>query len=217
MGEPDAFVIFGAQLTQIVLSVDRFEELRPTIEQLVAENPGLPTFQAVLANGLALSGRIDEARPLVAAARDRRFPYPHDLTWLTTMWLWADAIAYVGDVEAAKILYARLLPFAGHLPGTTATFSNPIDGCLGQLARLCGDFSASVAHLNRALDLAETSGWPALRAYERNRLAETLLTRRAGDDVERANLLLDEAGSIASSTGTQAEVRIGREIRARLG
>jgi Trm5-related predicted tRNA methylase len=56
-----------------------------------------------------------------------------------------------------------------------------------------------------------------MRAYERNRLAETLLRRREGDDVERANRLLDEAEAIAVSTGTQAEVRVAAEIRARQG
>jgi len=217
IGEPDAFVIYGAQLCQILLTVDRFEELRPALEQLVAENPGLPAFRAVLGQGLSYSGDNDAASALLATARDARFPDPHDLPWLTSMWLWGETAAQTGDVEAARILYERLLPFADHVPETTATFSHPVHGALGQLARVVGDFAASVAHLERALDLAETCGWPHMRAYERNRLAETLLRRREGDDVERANRLLDEAEAIAVSTGTQAEVRVAAEIRARQG
>ncbi len=64
-GQPDAFILFGANLVTINLQRGTLHGMVPMFEQYVADNPGLPVFAAVLAAAHADGDRLEDARQSV--------------------------------------------------------------------------------------------------------------------------------------------------------
>ena len=72
-GQPDAMAIFGAALVQIRWLQGRVGELVDLIAQAVEDNPTLPGFRILHAQGLFQAGREDEAAALLREAAADRF------------------------------------------------------------------------------------------------------------------------------------------------
>ena len=65
--QPDALSFFTSQLTNIRYEQGRLAELQPLIAQVVADNPGIPAFRAVLALACCEGDLDDEARRILTA------------------------------------------------------------------------------------------------------------------------------------------------------
>ena len=115
-GQPDAAVIFGAQLMVVSLQRGTMGELVPLIEQMVADNPGAPGLRRrCLAMAHAEADRTEDARRLLEEFAAADFDLPMDQVWLTGMVCYADAAIECRDPKYAGPLFDRLAPWADQL------------------------------------------------------------------------------------------------------
>ena len=114
--QPDALSFFTSQLTNIRYEQGRLAELQPLIAQVVADNPGIPAFRAVLALACCEGDLDDEARRLLAHETSTEFgELPPDVTWLPGLAIYAEVAAHLQDRAAAEVLYGLLAPWAGQV------------------------------------------------------------------------------------------------------
>jgi tetratricopeptide (TPR) repeat protein len=212
-GQPDALAIFGANLAGIRLHQGRLEEILPLIAQAVADNPGLPGFQAAYPLMLCECGRFDEARALFDAARDADFhSSAHDYLWLSMTVLWADTAAWLGDTSAARLLYERLAPFEGQGITTSSTFLGTVGLYLARLAAVLGREEDAQHHFERADAQLRALGAPFWHARNQVDWAGLLVARAHDGDVDAARVLLAEATSTAATYGCGAIERRATEL-----
>nr|MBA2607679.1 AAA family ATPase [Actinomycetota bacterium] len=211
-GQPDAIVVFGAGLAGIRLHQGRLDEILPLIEQVAADNPGLPGFQAAYAMMLCECGRGDEARPVLQAALAADFNRDaYDYVWLTTTTLWADAAASVKDAAAAAVLFDRLAPFEAQGVVSGATFSGTVGMYLARLAVVLGRDREAAELFERADVQLRALEAPYLRA--RNQLEWARLLSTKGDEQRRqARYLSTEALNAAVRCGCSAVERGATEL-----
>ncbi len=199
-GQPDAFVIYGANLINIRFHQDRLDEILPLIAQSAEDNPGLPTFRAALAMALCECGRPDEARPILAAAAAEDFHLDaYDYVWLTTTTLWAETAASLRDVDASAVLFERLSPYEAQGVTTGASFSGMVGSYLARLAAALGRHQEALDLFRRADERLEAIGSPFWRARNQVQWAEMLLAIDADDGHLQAKALLTEALAIAAT------------------
>jgi hypothetical protein len=111
--EPDAMMLFGADLSHVRLFQGRLGELVEQIVQLVGAQDSLPAWRAATALALIESGRADEARELARVEDFNSLPW--DDTWSTTMFFWANVCSRLRVLDRAGELYELLAPFSGQL------------------------------------------------------------------------------------------------------
>lgn len=129
----------------------------------------------------------------------------------------------VGEPAAVQALYDALLPYQGRLVvwAGAATITGPIDDYLGRLAIRSGRLEQGVAHLDRAVALAERIGalpWLAqalaARGHALSVRAEGREGARSSDDLSRARSIaerLDLAGVLAALGPRADEWRLTRD------
>lgn len=209
-GQPDLMVYFGSQLMAIRLVQNRGAELVPLLEQAIADNPGLPVYQSVLALCLARDGRHDEGAERFAPLRDAGFPFQEDVVWLTGHVVAAEAAAELGDREAAAVLYQRLLPFASLVACTRASCQGSTSYYLGRLAEVLG-LPETEAHLRTALEVSQRLGSPYDIARTEIALARAVRDRAPEEAQQRAEhaLTLGQRHGMALVTERAHEVLTG--------
>jgi tetratricopeptide (TPR) repeat protein len=201
-GQPDAFALFGAHLAGIRWQQGRIDELLPLIAEAAADNPGLPGFQAAYALMLCECDRADEARPLLEVARQADFHHAaYDWTWLTTTCIWADAVAWLGDVPAAEVLYDRLAPYEAQGVTSGATFTGTVAMYLARLAAVLGRHDDALAHFERADHQLRALRAPFAQARNQVEWARLLSSTRTANDRRHARELLAEATATAATHG----------------
>jgi tetratricopeptide (TPR) repeat protein len=201
-GQPDALMIYGAQLACIAAETAREEEVVELIEQSMADNPGLPTFASGLASVYNRIGREDEARQLLAEQRKAGFDrVPRDVTWLTTLGYYARAIAEAGDRESARGLYEVMLPVSGLVCVNAAVGAHSVDNCLGMLAVTMGDHERADEHFAAATELEQAAGLLPSLALTRLWWARSLLARGGAEHEPRARSLLEESARVCREHG----------------
>lgn len=132
----------------------RFDELVPVARAFADQHPMLPVWRVGVADSLAQSGQLDEARREfeVLAAGDFAEP-PRDWNWLLAMALLAEVCCVIEDRPRAALLYERLLPFANRnvtaVPGLAGI--GVASRQLGQLAALLGRDREAAAHFEHAI------------------------------------------------------------------
>ncbi len=205
--QPDVLVYYGGLLMQIRLMQGRGPELLPLLEQAVADNPGLPVFQLVMAACLALDDRPDEAREVFRRVRDTDFAFLDDVVWLTSNVMAAEAAFLIGDREAAEILYERLEPHSTLVACTRANCQGAAGYYVGLLATLLDRPADAQAHLESALEINTELGSP----YDIARTQVALARVVKDEDAPRAQSLGRFALSLAEEHGMG---RVAEEARA---
>ncbi|MGI8633758.1 MAG: ATP-binding protein [Solirubrobacterales bacterium] len=212
-GQPDALALFGANLAGIRWHQGRLDEILPLIAQAAADNPGLPAFQAAHAMMLCECGRADEARPLLEAARDADFHHAaYDYVWLTTTTVWADTVAWLGDISASGILYERLSPFEAQGVTSGSTFNGTVGMYLARLATVLGRHDDAAGLFERADAALRALRAPFWQARNQVEWARLLRTRGTDTDLRRARELLAEATTTAATYGCGAVERRANEL-----
>ena len=162
---------FGAQLVALRAEEDRLPELLPMLEELVAEQPEVGGWRAVLVGALAAAGHADAARREFDRLAPENFAaLPHDFTWTAAMTTLTCGIARTGDAVRARLAYDALGPYAGRMSWTGNCTVGPIDAALGEAALTLGDEARAGAHFRRALEVAERLGAPRMALRARSRL-----------------------------------------------
>jgi DNA-binding SARP family transcriptional activator len=132
--------LFG-QLFGLRLVDGRVGELRPALEQLVADQPGVPAWNAALALGLV---QADPPRAVATARRVLEL-VQEDFSWLVAHLVGARAAALVVRAGAADddgLLEAyrrRLAPWSGRISWQGTCSYGPVDTTLALLAAAAGD------------------------------------------------------------------------------
>jgi DNA-binding SARP family transcriptional activator len=205
IGQPDAFNYYATQISHARWQQGRLAEIVELIEQGMADNPGIPSYQGALARAYCQAGRPDDAGALIASATGQRFSnLPEDLLWTYGMVTFAEAVMQIGHVEAAAILFEKLAPYEDQVCFVGTTCEGPIAHYLGGLAMVLGQPDNARRHLQRSSEFANLAESPffASRAYiERGRLEARL------GAVDSARHLLELGHALANNGGFAGEVR----------
>ena len=97
---------------------------------------------------------------------------PMNVNWITSSEL-AEAVADLGDRDAAEALYRRLEPFADRFPviARGVTTEHVVDHTLGRLAAVLGRYDEGVERLRRAIARSEAAEDPVRAAISTFHLA----------------------------------------------
>lgn len=187
----------------------RVAEIEDFVRTSVHDFPWYPVHRAALACLLADVGREREAQQVLDEIAHGDFSLLHrDNMWLLGMALASDASAQLHDVEAARVLYDQLLPFAGrHAVAWAEGSVGALDRYLGLLAASLDRPDDAVRHLEAAIELNDAMGARPWSAHCQADCGRVLLARDAPGDRDRANDLLAAAHSTAEELGMQALVR----------
>ncbi len=200
-GQPDAFIIFGAQTIMVNLWRGTLDALVPLIEQAIADNPGLPVFVAALALAHAEAGRTEATRALLEGFSSINFDLPLDATWLTGMIAYADAAVECRDPHFAEPVLDRLAPFADQWLYTDVATSGPISRTVGDLLTVVGRHEEAEAQFAHSAASSERAGAKFFAARTDLSWGRLLVERRGSGDGERARVLLTRARHAAEANG----------------
>src|SRR5262249_49785933 len=145
--QPDDVGVFsGVQFYALLRLQGRFDELLPLARAFAEQFPTLPIWRVGAADLYAQRGREAGARAECGhlAAADFAEP-PMDWNWLLAMALLSEVCAFLGDERRARVLYDRLLPYAGQ--NVTAV---PGLACIGSLSYQLGLLSGVMRRWDEA-------------------------------------------------------------------
>jgi tetratricopeptide (TPR) repeat protein len=206
--QPDALSFFTSQLTNIRYEQGRLAELQPLIAQVVADNPGIPAFRAVLALACCEGDLDDEARRLLAHETSTRFSeLPPDVTWLPGLAIYAEVAAHLQDAAAAEVLYGLLAPWSGQVVYSGISAWGCVDHHLGAVAAVIGRYAEAEEHLRAAAERNAALRAPIWVARTELATARLLLLRDGPGDRERGRALLERAASAAQRLGSATLAR----------
>jgi hypothetical protein len=141
------------------------------VEDKIAHSPAGIAYRGSYAWILAGRGETERARRELETAMT--LPHPFDANWLSMQAECAEACVLLGDVAYGKVVYERLLPYAGR-PVTAAravcTFG-AVDRPLGGLAAVLGRPSDAVRHLEDAIRVNDALGAVVWRELSERHLA----------------------------------------------
>lgn len=194
-GDPDARIVWAAQLSIIRWMQGRVKEVEPILLQARQSNPEQVVWAAAVAwlwvkqgRRNAAAGLLDTLPPVSSLERDRN--------WLAAIALLAESAAELGPRELVERLRAELLPFADRLVtiGLGVTCWGTAARPLALLARRLGDGDAAVGHYRDAIDTCSRIGAQVWLAECQMELAGLLLERGERDEAVR---LIGEADAAA--------------------
>jgi tetratricopeptide (TPR) repeat protein len=206
--QPDALSFFTSQLTNIRYEQGRLAELQPLIAQVVADNPGIPAFRAVLALACCEGDLDDEARRLLAYESSTAFSeLPRDVTWLPGLAIYAEVAAHLQEGAAGEVLYDLLAPWAGQVVYSGISAWGSVDHHLGAVAGVIGRYAEAEEHLRQAAELNVALRAPIWVARTELATARLLLARDGLQDRERGRALLERAAAAAQRLGSATLAR----------
>ena len=200
-GQPDAFIVFGAQIIMVNLWRGTLSALVPLIEQAIADNPGLPVFNAALALAHAEADRTEETRRLLEGFAGMNFELPLDATWLTGMIAYADAAIECRDPVFAGPLLEQLSPFSDQWLYTDVVTSGPVSRSLGDLSVILGRYDEADAYFTHSAASSERAGAKFFAARTDLSWGRMLAERQAPGDADKARHLLTNAHAVAAANG----------------
>ena len=200
-GQPDAAVFYGAQVTMVSWQRGTMVELIPLIEEIVAENPGIPAFRGTLARAHVEGEQFDDARHLLAEFAAADFDLTFDVVWHTGMTLYAEAAIECRDQKYAAPLFVRLAPWTDQWPCTAITAEGPVSHYLGGLATVLGRYDEADAYFAKSAVMSDRVGAKFFAARTDLSWGRMLLERKAPGDIEKARDLLTKAYAVAAANG----------------
>jgi class 3 adenylate cyclase/tetratricopeptide (TPR) repeat protein len=200
--EPDTAAYFGAHLAEVSWQRGNLSELLPMIEQLVADNPGLPGTAAIVALALVEGDRNNEATQLLEKFAVTGFELPWDPIWLSSTIEYAEAAIMCRDPRYAEPLFERLAPWASQMSTSGGGGADgPVSHYLGGLATVLGRYDEADAYFAQAAAFNERAGAKFFAARTNLSWGKMLVERSATGDIEKARELLTRAQTVAASQG----------------
>ncbi len=187
-GEPDAIVIFGAQMIMVSLWRGTLGNLVPLIEQAIANNPRLPVFVAAMALAHSEGDRHEDALALLRAFGRSGFDLPMDATWLTGMIAYADAAIDCLDTETAGPMFEQLAPFSNQWHYSDISTAGPISRTLGGLATVLGRYEEAYSYFAHAAASSERANAKFFAARTDLYWGKMLIARHGRGDDARAEV-----------------------------
>jgi DNA-binding SARP family transcriptional activator len=202
-GQPDAELIYGAQLMIVMLQRGRLGELIPLMDQWTAVTPDidLGVVNGLRAHAHAEGDRVAEARECLAEFERSGFDLPVDGAWFTGMAGYAEAAIECGDPTFARPLFDRLEPWADQMSYTGSTVDGPVSHFLGGLSAVLGEYDDANSYFARSIAFSEGIGAKYFAARTEWRWGNMLVDRGSSGDVDRARALLTHAHEVAAAYG----------------
>jgi len=210
-GQPDAAVVFGAQLTALRGNQGRTGELAEVMQANVDAMPHMPVWRALLARLYAETDQLEQAREQVDILRANGLDQPRNWSWPTYISALSEAVRDLNDRAAAAVLYELLRSVtrqvqvtAGMLvcAGSYALFGAMLAACLGR-------WDDAERHFADALAMNERLGARPYVVRTRRAWASMLLDRndpsRTGD-AARARELIAAGRAEAEALGMAREI-----------
>jgi ATP/maltotriose-dependent transcriptional regulator MalT len=220
-GQLDARIFFSVAFAALRLEQGRAGELAETLSELALRNPRSPVCRALAAVAQWEAGRTDEARFVLSEeAADDFSAVIGEVPWLTTLCLFAQLAAGLGELVHARALAERLAPFARQCP--TLAHGGVILGStshyLGLLATTLGRYDEAQDHFATASAIHDRLAAPAWQARTDLECARMLAMRRRRGDLDRAYALRDAARARFAALGLaiwseRSEPLVGRSHR----
>ena len=199
MNEPDAFMLFSAQMIGLRWEQGRSGEIVELVLQGQRENPNISGFKPATALVLCDLGRHDEARALLdEAAREGFGSVPRDNVWSTTLSLWSQVVYELGAREYARDLYDLFLPLRHMNVWNGAIAYNTFEHYLGGLAVTLGETDAAADHFERAIATTEALPaplWLARTLLWHGRMLIAIDSHQAQEHLKRCEALAREYGA----------------------
>jgi class 3 adenylate cyclase/tetratricopeptide (TPR) repeat protein len=214
-GQPDALMIFAAQLVGLRREQGRLDEVLDLIKQAVEDNPGVPAWGGFLMCTLCELGRHDQARALLDATD--LDAVPQDFLLAATLAYYAEACAALGVAEMAAELYARLDPFRGQCITNGVGVLGAVSHFLGRLAATAGRHDDADRDFAEAAELHRRLEAPVMLARTQMAWATALLAGGRPEDAERAGRLLASALAAARAHGAWGVARAAESVLAAHG
>ena len=206
-GQPDAFGFYGAEMIGVRRQQGRYGELVPMIEQVAAENPGLPVFRATLAEGHMEAGNVGTALHMLEAAVADLTSLPYDVLWIFAVASYADVATELHAEAPARLLLDLLKPFDDQVLFIGATAGNPVAYYCGGLESVLGLYDQAEAHFARAAELTAKGEMEFSAAATDLHWGRMLSARGRPGDSARARDLLTRARDTAVRRGYAAITR----------
>lgn len=146
--------IYSVQLMAIRLTQGRLAELAEPLDQLVADQPGVPGWRAGAALAAAEVGDHERAHAQLEQLA-RIGGLPTDATWSATGFVAGCAAALSGDTAAPKWLLPALAPMAGLMSWPGSCTLGPCDAAIGALHALQGDEARAAEHRRAARSILD--------------------------------------------------------------
>ena len=169
--EPDAAMVYGATLLENRGAQGRGAEVVALVEQTVANNPGIPAWEAGLSRLYCFTDRRQEGAEVLAHAAAKHFRYiRYDTAQMSALAGYADMAAQTRSPETAGMLYKLLEPYADQFVwngvagyGHARMYLALLDATLGRHEHADGQFAFSCDfHREHGLRLWEARtelGW----------------------------------------------------------
>jgi class 3 adenylate cyclase len=158
-GEPDAVLVYSAQLVTARVIEGRIGELIELLEQSVKANPAIASWRAALGAHLWWLRREEEASAVLDEAVRDNFehvlPGPPKLGALAS---YAELAAMTNAKEAASILYELIEPYADQVVWNSALCQGHVRLWLGMLCSTLGKHQLAEEHLAFACRFHEENG-----------------------------------------------------------
>jgi class 3 adenylate cyclase/tetratricopeptide (TPR) repeat protein len=200
--EPDAADYFGYHLVEVSAQRGTMSDLRPAIEQLIADNPLFPGFAGTLAFANVEGGHTDDAARLLEEFAAADFDLQLNPVWLTGMVSYAEAAIECREPKFAGPLFDRLEPFADQLSTTGGgSAEGSVGHYLGGLAGVLGRYDKADAYFARAAAFNERAGAKFFAARTHLSWGKMLAERDAPGDIAHARELLTKAQTVAAAKG----------------
>ena len=169
--EPDAAMVYGATLLENRGAQGRGAEVVALVEQTVANNPGIPAWEAGLSRLYCFTDRRQEGAEVLAHAAAKHFRHiRYDTAQMSALAGYADMAAQTRSPETAGMLYKLLEPYADQFVwngvagyGHARMYLALLDATLGRHEHADGQFAFSCDfHREHGLRLWEARtelGW----------------------------------------------------------
>ena len=208
--QPGTDAVAAVQGVVVRFEQDRMQEAERVLSEVAPRYPGVPGLAALVAWARCADGRLEEARATLAVLAGTSFELPIDPTWHVMMCAAAEVVHHVGDVEAARVLYPRLAPWADVWANTGGISVGVTAYYLGLLATSIGETELAERHFADAAMRYEAAGAPAHLGRTQLEQARSLAQR--GDRIA-ARQLVEHALAVAEEL---ALVNVQRRARALL-
>jgi class 3 adenylate cyclase len=181
-GEPDAVLIYGAQLAYARTYQGRAAEIIDMIEQAVNSYPAVAAWRALFAAALSWLDRQRETKTILEQGTSDGFEHVMPgVAWSCALAFYADATAQTGDPDAASVLYRLIEPWCDQTVWCGAFGQGHARTWLGLLADVMGNHEQADEHLAFACDFHEANDMPLWAARGHLGWAEALAARGDAD------------------------------------
>jgi tetratricopeptide (TPR) repeat protein len=185
-GQPEAFAVYGAVLSELRLRQGRVAELVDLLVDVADQNPAIDAVQGLVFTCLIAVGRVDEARARFEQFRSRLPTLTRNGQWLSTMRHLSGAAVDLDDRDAALAVYDAYVPFADQVMFPTAIVEGAVGLQVGRLATYLGRYDEAQRLLDAALATHERIGARYSDAWTHLELATLCCARNADGDAARA-------------------------------